>query len=142
MEDIIRQMMCTNRGIRRFMDAVTESLKLSTSQGRILIYIEGKNKEVTAQEIASEFNMKRSTVSEHIKLLENLGYVIRIDASLDKRKKWIHITSAGKEIVKEMKIRFNKNEKYLESLLTEDEQKIFVEILKKIRMKLKEDYNV
>ncbi len=142
MEDIARQMMCTNRSICRFMDRILESFHLSTSQGRILIYIATKNAQITAQDISNEFNMKRSTVSEHVQSLEKWGYVCRADASVDKRKKWITISENGSELVKEMKKKFEENEKYLNDLLNEEEQKMLFAILKKIRFKLKEDFHV
>lgn len=145
MDDIARQMICTNRSIRRFMDGVSESLNLSASQGRILVFIAMNNmnkKKIKAQDIAHEFNMKRSSVSEHLKCLENLGYIKRIDQEDDKRSKGLFVTNKGQELVEEMKIRFQKNEAYLNSLLNEEEKENFIKTLQKIRLSLKEDFNV
>ena len=141
MEDLGKNIICTSMSIRRFMDQIADSYNLKGSQARIIKYI-AKNNNVTASNIENAFNMKKSTVSDHLNSLENLGYIVRIVDQNDSRKKIVQLTSKGEELDRNIKNKFMQNERYLSSLFTKEELDVLNDALIKVKKKLKEEKNV
>ena len=141
MLDTGKNIVCTSMSVRRFMDQIADLFSLKGSQARIIKYI-ALNKKVTAKKLAEVFNMKKSTISDHLNSLENLEYIRRIVDESDTRKKWIELTKKGEEIHKCIKNKFADYEKYLSSLLDEEEERVLNKALIKIKEKLKEEKNV
>jgi len=96
---------------------VAKKFNISPIQAQFLIFIKkSHNKFCTVLNLANEFGIKPSTVSDAIKSLEKKGYVVKEVNPADKRNFFIKITKEGKELENKIK-NWDKN---------------FVEALKKI----------
>lgn len=95
--------------VRRFYTAYKEELavfKLKEVPAAIL-HLLSDNEGITQQGIANVTNMKRSSISEIITEMMNLGYVERRGNPKDKRVACIYLTPTGEKIAKQIKSYFD-----------------------------------
>lgn len=108
---------------------------LTTMQFFILEYImENKNKNVYQKDIEKAFDIRRSTATEILQNMEKQGLIERLSVPEDARLKRIVIS---KEICKDIKKAKREQallEKNLEKNISPEEEKIFVDVLRKIRV--------
>lgn len=141
MDDIGKNIISTSLSIKRFIDSVINSFNLKSSQGRMLKFI-SENDDVTACKLEEYFNLQKATVSDHLNALEDLGYIKRVTDSYDARKKIIILTEEGNIINKRIKESLLKYQLSFSSILTEEEKVIVTNALEKIKISLKEGFNV
>lgn len=86
-------------------------------------------------DLADIMKKDKSAVMRHIDQLENLGLVVRVNDSIDRRKKHIVITEDGSEMLKKCEEIINQNtHKNLKDISEED-----LAIFKSVLIKLKEN---
>lgn len=61
-----------------------------------------ENNNISIQEIGNQLNVTKSGVSKIINRLENKGYVIRVQSSLDGRVCCVEITDKGIDVIKKI----------------------------------------
>lgn len=101
---------------------------------RQLYYIEliDKNQGISVSELAKKLHVKKSTVSIAINQLIDLGIVIKIQSSSDKRFYSLQLTPKGNQIM-EMHRQVHKNTiKKISKILNPEEVENFVKIVNKI----------
>ena len=86
--------------------------------------------------IEEEFNIRRSSVTSVLQLLEKKGYIKRVSVKDDKRLKKIILTGTGKLIQEKVHSLIQEGEQKLKDELTEEELKIFMDILLRLSKKL------
>ncbi|WP_449622744.1 MarR family winged helix-turn-helix transcriptional regulator [Robertmurraya sp. Marseille-Q9965] len=79
----------------------TEGSPYSISEAMILYEI-NQRKECTATDLSEFFNFDKGYVSRMIHKLSRRKLIERLSDTLDKRKKYLHITEDGKKVLKEL----------------------------------------
>lgn len=91
-----------------------------------------------AKDIEKKFNMRRATVAEILSLMEKNGLIERKSMSADARLKEITLTQKSMEIKNNIEKEIKKVEKDLKKGLTQEELRIFVNILEKMSKNLED----
>ena len=126
----------TSRLIRRVMDksSTKEYIdELTGTHGWALGYLQrNRDKDIFQKDFEKEFDIRRSTASNILSLMEENGLIIRESVPYDARLKKIVLTEKALEIHNEVAKFFNSLEKEYEKDITEEELKIFYSVLDKI----------
>lgn len=126
--------MLSNR-IKRRMRVAAESFGITDTQGRVLRYIweESKKREVFQKDIEDEFDIRRSSVTQIIQLLERDGLIVRESVQRDARLKKLILTEKAIEIQKVMNGKVRELEAEMQKDISPEEKELFLKILCKIR---------
>ena len=124
--------------MKRLADNAAAEYGLTSIQSRIIrfLYLESKKRDVYQKDIEEEFNIRRSSVSSVLQLLEKKGYIERVSVEKDGRLKKIILTGTGKLIQEKVHSLIQEGEQKLKDELTEEELKIFIDILSRLSKKL------
>ena len=122
-----------SRQIKRNMDETLSCYNVTGVQSMIIEFISRKSKkgDVFAKDIEGEFNMRKATVAGIIQLMESNGLILRKAKKEDTRLKKIILTKKALEIEKRIKNQINLVEREITNQMTEEEKKIFLDLLKK-----------
>ncbi len=108
--------------------------KVTVMHGWIIGYLfENKDKDVYQKDIESKFAISRSTVTNILKLMEKKGYIRRISVDSDARLKKLILTDKGAEINSVLTQTIADNETRFNSVLTDEERKTFIYLIRKLR---------
>lgn len=108
--------------------------KITVMHGWIIGYLfENKDKDVFQKDIESKFAISRSTVTNILKLMEKKGYIRRISVESDARLKKLILTDKGAEINSVLRQTIADNETRFNSVLTDEERKMFIYLVRKLR---------
>lgn len=121
--------------IKRRMRVAAEALGITDTQGRVLQYIweESEKREVFQKDIEDEFDIRRSSVTQIIKLLERDGLIVRESVQRDARLKKLVLTEKAIEIQKVMNGKVRELEAEMQKDISPEEKELFLKILCKIR---------
>jgi DNA-binding MarR family transcriptional regulator len=124
--------------IHRKIDNETAKYGLTGIQARILgfVYYGADKRDIFQKDIEEEFDIRRSSVTSVLQLMEKNGYIQRVSVSKDARLKKIVIIEKGLEIQKKVYDFILKFEKSLEDELSEDEMKILVSLIDRLSEKI------
>lgn len=95
-----------------------------------------QDKDIFQKDIEQELNMRRSSASQLITMLENKGYIMRQNVSYDKRLKKLVLTPRGVEHQNNLIKFIEEFDAYVARGLSDDELNKFYEILDKIKLNL------
>lgn len=126
-----------NNQIRRYFErtAILENdANLTGMQYGILGFLaeQSSKTDVYQKDIEAEFNIRRSTASGMLKLLEKEGFIIRENDSGDTRLKKIIMSDRAKELNKVAKANMEKLQVLLTRGISDKEMEQFYATLKKI----------
>lgn len=113
--------------------------ELTASQARILGFITHSSECVCSRDVENHFDLTHPTVNGIIKRLEAKGMVYSEQSKSDKRVRNLYITEKAKLLDKKIQKLICDNENKIIATLSEDEQKVLLELLKKMYHKLKEE---
>lgn len=124
--------------IKRKMQDTSESMGVTGTQSRVLQFIseESKVREVFQKDIEEAFQVRRSTVTQILQLMERDGLIVRESVERDARLKKLIPTAKGYEIEQVMKGQISDMEEKLAKNLTSEEKEMLITILGKIRKNL------
>lgn len=130
-----------NHIISRKMDASVISAiddNLTISQAYVIDFIcnEGKDKDVFQKDLESVFDLKRSSISLMLNNMEKSGLIERILVKEDGRLKKIVLTEKSIKIYEKISDAIDLIENKLSENITEEEVKVFQNVLNKIRNSL------
>lgn len=111
-----------------------QEVNISPEQHYILRILTSQEESIQS-DLAEIMQKDKSAIMRHVDQLENLGFVIRVNDAVDRRKKHIVITETGSEVLK-------KCEEVITNLMGKNMQDISEEELstfKKVLLKLKEN---
>jgi DNA-binding MarR family transcriptional regulator len=120
------------------MQDTSESMGVTGTQSRVLQFIseESKVREVFQKDIEEAFQVRRSTVTQILQLMERDGLIVRESVERDARLKKLIPTAKGYEIEQVMKGQISDMEEKLAKNLTSEEKEMLITILGKIRKNL------
>ncbi|OSB12389.1 MarR family winged helix-turn-helix transcriptional regulator [Paraclostridium bifermentans] len=130
-----------NHIISRKMDASVISAiddNLTISQAYVIDFIcnEGKDKDVFQKDLESVFDLKRSSISLMLNNMEKSGFIERVLVKEDGRLKKIILTEKSINIYEKISDAIDLIENKLSENITEEEIKVFQNVLNKIRNSL------
>lgn len=107
-------------------------------QGKIIgfIYHNSNKKDIFQKDIEEQFDIRRSSVTSALQLMEKKGYIRRISVSEDARLKKILLTEKGEEIQKNVYECILKVEKSLRDELSNNEVKTLINLVERLSKKI------
>ncbi|WP_024833620.1 MarR family winged helix-turn-helix transcriptional regulator [Ruminiclostridium josui] len=111
---------------------------LTSIQGRILgfVYNESPIRDIFQKDIEEEFDIRRSSVTSVLQLMEKKGYIKRISVSEDARLKKIILTEHGIEIQNKIYSSILQVEKSLDEELNNEEKELLVRLINRLSDKI------
>lgn len=107
--------------------------------GWIIGYIaEHQDRDVFQRDIEEVFSIRRSTVSNMIKLMEQKGYIRREAVSYDARLKKLVLTPKAQEIYRKVRESIILGENKMRKDISDEELETFFRVLEKVRNNLEE----
>ena len=130
-----KEIIVLSNRIKRKMRSAAESLGITDTQGRVLKYIweESKSREVFQKDIEDEFDIRRSSVTQVIQLLERDGLIVRESVERDARLKKLVLTKKAIHNQEVMNGKIRELEFQMQKDISEEEREIFLKILSKIK---------
>ena len=131
--EIGKYIQIVSRQLKRNMDETLSKYNVTGVQSMVIGYIYKKSKkgEVFAKDIEEEFDMRKATVAGIIQLMETNGLIERKAKEDDCRLKSIVLTPKALEIKTVVKKQIDIEEKNIVNEMTKEEQKQFLELLKR-----------
>ncbi len=130
----------TSRLIRRRLDnSATKSYidNLTGTHGRAIgFFWHNRNKDVFQKDFEQEFNIRRSTASSMLSLMEKNGLITREGVPYDARLKKIVLTQKAVEIQNSVNRSLDEFEKRISQGITDEEIRTFLTVLQKINSNL------
>ncbi len=131
--EIGKYIQIVSRQLKRNMDETLSQYNVTGVQSMVIGYIYKKSQkgEVFAKDIEEEFDMRKATVTGIIQLMETNGLIERKAKEGDCRLKSIVLTPKALEIKTVVKKKIDIEEKNIVNEMTKEEQKQFLELLKR-----------
>lgn len=130
----------TARLVKRYLDADRPKDfddKTTSTHGRVLGYFyKNRHTDIFQKDFEQEFNIRRSTASNILSLMEKNGLIKRVSVSYDKRLKKIVLTEKALEMQDKLEVVFGNLEQVIVKDISEEELEIFFSVLKKINNNL------
>lgn len=125
---------------KRRIDRDSSKYGVTSIQGRIIsfLYHQGNNRDIFQRDIEAEFNIRRSSVTSVLQLMEKNGLIKRVSVSEDARLKKIILTKEGIEIQKQVHSCIDELEDGLKDEFTDDELDTFVNFVDRLSKKIGE----
>ncbi len=120
--------------VRRFCDRNVVQLGLTGTQGHVLcfIFIVSQWQDIYQRDIEEEFEIRRSTATGILKLLEQHGFIERVGVPSDARLKKIVLTAKAKTLQPTVIREARKANLQLRSRLTDEELAAYLRLSKRI----------
>lgn len=133
-----RKINILDKRIHRKIDREASQYGITAVQSRILgfIYCKSNKKDIFQRDIEEELDIRRSSVTSVLQLMEKNGYIKRVSVSEDARLKKIIITEKGLEIQKKVYDYIIKMEKLLQDELSDKETDILINLLDRLCKKI------
>ncbi len=115
-------------------------MEVTSSQARIIgfVYRQTQIRSVYQRDIEVEFDIRRSTVTSTLQLLEKNGYILRVSVDEDARLKKILLTEKGMEIHAILRESIFEVEGALNNIYTNEELDKLFYLLDKLHVALEE----
>ncbi|AYD41052.1 MarR family transcriptional regulator [Clostridium fermenticellae] len=126
--------------VHRRIDKEVSQYGITAVQSRILgfIYYKSNKRDIFQKDIEEELDIRRSSVTSVLQLMEKNGYIRRVNVSEDARLKKIIITEKGLEIQKKVYDHIIEMENFLRSELNDEEISILINLLDRLCKKVEE----
>lgn len=130
----------TARLVKRYLDADRPKDfddKTTSTHGRALGYFyNNRHRDIFQRDFEQEFNIRRSTASNILSLMEKNGLIKRVSVSYDKRLKKIVLTEKALGMQDRLEPIFASLEDVIIKDISEEELQIFFSVLEKINNNL------
>lgn len=121
--------------MQRENTALFSEYGINPGQMNALVFVQvqtDNGRRVCQRDIEKLINLRASSVSILLSSLEKSGFIVRTVADGDARTKYITLTEKGKSICIKNKLLMDRCDALIESALTEEEQRTFLDLLNKI----------
>jgi Transcriptional regulators len=122
----------------RTIDKETSKYGVTGVQGRILgfIYHEADKRDIFQRDIEEELDIRRSSVTSVLQLMEKNGLINRVSVHEDGRLKKLMLTEKGIEIHQNVRHCIDKLEEELKSQLSIDEYNMLISLIDRLAKKI------
>ena len=126
--------------IKRKINNKVSKYGLTGIQGKIIgfIYNESKKRDIFQKDIEEEFNIRKSSVTSVIQLLEKKEFIKRISVCEDGRFKKLILTEKGIKLHLDVYKEILELEANIENQFTNEELEVFKKLLSKLNEKIKD----
>jgi len=121
--------------IMMYVDSNLMQYNITNQQARVVGFIGEKQDEgvtVNQKDIESYLDVTGASVSNLLRGLEKKGFIERIRSPSDDRAKEISLTLKGRELIATFNSIFSEAENKIVQEMTEEQKKLFLELLKKV----------
>lgn len=117
--------------IKRYIDRISSDHGLTGMQGRVLhfILVKSKSGEVFQKDIEEEFNLRRSTATGILQLMEKNGIIRRESVSYDARLKNLIPTDKSKKLQGQVDDDIRDLETKLRENIDSEDLKVFYKVI-------------
>ena len=124
--------------IRRKLDNETAKYGITGVQGRILGFISHncEKRDIFQKDIEEELDIRRSSVTSVLQLMEKNGFIERVSVSKDARLKKLVLTEKGMEIQRNVHDRILELDKSLRDELSDEEFDQLVSLIDRLSNKI------
>ncbi len=128
---------CANR-IHRKISKEAARYGITGVQSRVIgfIYHESYKRDIFQKDIEEELDIRRSSVTSVLQLMDKNGYIKRLSVSEDARLKKIILTEKGIEIQKNVHDFILKFERSLSDELSDDEANTLINLIDRLSEKI------
>ena len=130
-ESIGRLISCINRYTHIYLRDSMQKYNLGSGQFRLLTTLYKHGDGINQEYFANFLKMDKATAARSIKKMENAGFIIRKKDEKDKRAYNVFLTDKAKKLQPKIKYILNKWTQILLRDFSEEEQKIYINFLKK-----------
>lgn len=106
---------------------------ITISQARVLIYLMESYRQISLKELEKQFNVSQATMQGVIARMEKKGYLCTVYLPANRKQKLVVLTEYGAQLADKMLKSIAAVNNSLADSLTEDEQKEFARLLKKVK---------
>ncbi|MBP1553999.1 MAG: MarR family transcriptional regulator [Oscillospiraceae bacterium] len=106
---------------------------ITISQARVLIYLMESHRQISLKELEKHFNVSQATMQGVIARMEKKGYLCTVYLPTNRKQKLVVLTEYGAQLADKMLKSIAAVNNSLADSLTEDEQKEFARLLKKVK---------
>ena len=133
-----RKIIILSKRIRRKLDNGTSKYGITGVQSRILGFIShnSEKRDIFQKDIEEELDIRRSSVTSVLQLMEKKGYIERVSVCRDARLKKIILTEKGAEIQRNVKSLILELEKSLMDELSDEELEVLVSLIDRLSNKI------
>lgn len=133
-----KRIMILTKRIHRRIDKEAAKYGVTGVQARILGFVHRNHdkKDIFQRDIEEELDIRRSSVTSVLQLMEKNGYIKRVSVSEDARLKKIMLTEKGLEIQRNVYNFILEFEKSLQDELSEAEMNILVSLIDRLSKKI------
>ncbi len=126
--------------MKRRIDHLAAEFDLTSVQFFVLewIYFAAKERDVFQRDLEAALDVRRSTISNILKLLEGKGYVARENVSEDARLKKLALTPAGVRIYEEFKAHLSAMAAEESRHFSKEEMDMLISLLKRLAKAVKD----
>jgi len=133
-----RKIIILSKRIHRKLDNDTSKYGITGVQSRILGFISrnSEKKDIFQKDIEEELDIRRSSVTSVLQLMEKNGYIQRVSVCKDARLKKIILTEKGTETQRNVRNLILEFEKSLADGLSDEELEILVSLIDRLSNKI------
>lgn len=126
--------------IKRNMDSIAQQYGLTIIQYIVMEHIKelGENGEIYQRDIERLMNVRRSTVSSVLGLLEGKGFLKREGVKKDARLKKLTLTEQGASVFKQLKTEIDKEDNRMSDIFSDEELRQLSEFMERMWNRAKE----
>lgn len=119
----------TNR-IRRYVDNETSKYGMTHTQAMIIRFLKNNaGRAIFQRDIEKEFDIRRSSVTSVLQLMEKNKFIVRTSDDSDARLKQIHLTDEGRAASEKTRDILRGMDEKLSSCVTPKEQELLFDII-------------
>lgn len=122
----------TANKIRRQIDRISLAHGLTGLQGIVLDYLLRREGPTLQRDIEQDFDIRRSTVSKMLALLEKDGFIYRESVAGDARQRRVAVTEKGRAVHSAVGVEVNRYERRVLDSLNPVEQELFFALLDRV----------
>lgn len=125
--------------LKRKIDRLADEYNLTLIQFIAMerIYLSSKDGDVYQRDLEMALDVRRSTVSNVLGILESKGYLLRESVPCDARLKKLVLTPEGESVYKEFEQRLAQDEAEDFQVFTDDEAETLLRLLKRLSKAIK-----
>jgi Transcriptional regulators len=124
--------------IRRKLDNETSKYGITGVQGRILGFLchNSDKRDIFQKDIEEELEIRRSSVTSVLQLMEKNGFIERVSVSKDARLKKLVLTEKGNEVQRNVHNRISELEESLRGELSDEEFDQLISLIDRLSDKI------
>ena len=139
-----RLISCCGKMVKLNVDAELRrsGYNVTTAQSQALIYLyRHREEDVTQRDLERALELKPSTINGIVERLLEKDYISRCACPTDGRCRLLHLTDAGVAMVDSFRTALDRTDAAVLADLTEEEQDILYDLLRRIRANLENEVN-